>query len=170
MAQMQLTVEPVPAVAFIRKLATGCRVDLSFEIDNGSAWELELIAIEQDVYAADGTLLQRRGVEQDTRIGPGERQTLANPLPELSRGIPLVALVYRFAFRTSTGRLLPVAVRVRAIELTAPSELESTALPASAEAGDENDPVAPTPRQLTRAWFETLCGLGVYSMPAPAHR
>jgi hypothetical protein len=170
MAQMQLTVEPVPAVALIRKLATGCRVDLSFEIHNDSAWELELVAIEQDVYAADGSLLQRRGVEQDTRIGSGEQQTLANPLPELSRGIPLVALVYRFAFRTSTGKLLPVAVRVRAIELTAPTELERTASPAVAATGGENDPVAPTARQLTQAWFETLCGLGVYSLPAPAQQ
>jgi hypothetical protein len=169
MAQMQLTVEPVPAVAFIRQLATGCRVDLSFEIHNDSAWELELVAIEQDVYAADGSLLQRRGVEQDTRIAPGEQQTLANPLPELSRGVPLVALVYRFAFRTSTGKLLPVAVRVKAIELTAPTELEPTAPPTVAASG-ENDPVVPTARQLRRAWFETLCELGVYTMPAPAQQ
>jgi hypothetical protein len=170
MAQMQVTVEAVPAVAFIQKLATGCHVDLSFEIHNGSAWELELVAIEQDVYAAHGSLLQRRTVNQDTRIGPGEQRTLANPLPELSPGIAPAALVYGFAFRTSTGRVLPVAVSVRAIELATPTEPETTAPPRDAAAGGENDPVAPTPRQLTRAWFETLCELDVYSTPTSAHR
>ena len=163
MASTQLTVETVPAAVFVEERATGRRLDFSFEIRNRGANALELVAIEQDVYGEDGSLIQRRTVDEDAHIGSGERRTFSNPLPEFAAGTPLALLVYTFAFRTLAGDVRRWAIRVSPIERSA----QMSAAPLVSEpAGDEEHAVPPTPRQLARAWFETLYELGTYATPA----
>ena len=108
----RVKVEMVPA-ARSRSDGTADRpVDLSFSVSNDGGDELQLVAIEQDVYSTGRTLLRRRHVDARTRIGPGERRTVWNPIAWLPLSSPLATLVYTFTFRTAQGELPPLAVRI----------------------------------------------------------
>ena len=108
----RVKVETVPAALSGRDDATDRRVELSFRVSNDGGDELELVAIEQDVYGKGQGLLRRRRIYESTRIGPGERRTVGSPIAWLPLGIPLATLVYRFTFRTAAGELPPLAVSV----------------------------------------------------------
>ena len=84
----------------------------TFEIHNASGSELELFAIEQDVYTDDGSLLQRRTVNEASHMKPDARLTLRDPMPELDFDIPRVTLFYRLGFRTPAGRTWEVGIPV----------------------------------------------------------
>jgi hypothetical protein len=88
------------------------RVDLSFSVSNDGGDELQLVAIEQDVYGRGHGLLRRRRVDESTRIGPGERRTVGNPIAWRPLRIPLAMLVYTFTFRTAAGELPPLSISV----------------------------------------------------------
>lgn len=73
-------------------------LDLSFEIYNGSIWNVELVAIERDVRSADGSLLERRAVDANTPVRSGATRMIPNPMAESTVRVPLGTVVYRFAF------------------------------------------------------------------------
>lgn len=171
MASGQLTVETVPADIFVEERGTSRRLDFSFEIRNGGGEDIELLGIEQAVYDADGALVQPRLVDENgspvqavgargRRVGSGRYRLFRNPLPEFAAGTPLVRLVYRFHFRTPDGRAHRSAIRLSPVERGTPALApeQPPALPARPE-----QPCPPTPRQLARAWFETLYELPVYA-------
>jgi hypothetical protein len=123
MKPTQVTIEPVPEVVFIRELATSRRVDVAFAIHNLGGCELELVAVERNVRAEDGSLLERRTVDGNIRIAPGDRRVVSNPLSEFGRGIPLVSLVYTFAIRVPWDEMLYVPVAVAPIQGATPVQL-----------------------------------------------
>lgn len=118
---LQSTIETVPTMVHVEERAAECRADVSFHVRNDGADELELVAIEQDVYGADRGLLQRRRVGESTLIGPGEHRTIRRPMPEPTPGISLRRLVYTFFFRTCSGELPPLAVRISRLGPSAPA-------------------------------------------------
>jgi hypothetical protein len=173
MAPTQLTVEIIPASVSVEQRDGSRRLDFSFAIHNAGADDLELVAIEQDVYNTGGALIQLRLVdeagtpitadaEHGSRIASGESRTIPNPLPDLAPDTPLDALVYRLTFRTAAGRVLQSTIRLASITGYTPPQLTADPTPPTPAANDEQ-PNPPTPRQLTRSWFETLYALGVYA-------
>ena len=108
----RVRVETVPAALSGEDCTADRRVDLSFSVSNDGGDELQLVAIEQDVYGRGHGLLRRRMVDETTWIGPGERRTFANPIAWLPFVNPLATLVYTFTFRTAEGELTPLTVAV----------------------------------------------------------
>jgi hypothetical protein len=115
MTEVQATIGTLPTVAVISELVTSRNGDLAFEIHNGSKCELELVAIEQDVRAEDDSLLERRMVDVNMRMAPGDRRTVLNPISRFGNRIPLVSLVYTFAFRAPWGGPFYLPVRVASV-------------------------------------------------------
>jgi len=152
MTEVQVIIGAFPTAAPITEGATSQRVDLAFEIRNSSDHELDLVAIDQDVRSEDGSLMERRTVGTSMRIAPGDRRTVSNPISELGRRVPVVSLVYTFAFRAPWGGFLHLPVRVAPIRSAALAQLEPAAQPiGDATRADEGAP-APTRRQAARAW------------------
>ena len=119
MTEVQVTIGAFPTVAPTTEGTTSRWGDLAFEIHNGSEHEFDLVAIDQDVRSEDGSLLERRTVGTNMRIAPGDRRTVSNPISELGRRVPVVSLVYTFAFRAPWGGLLHLPVRVAPIRSAA---------------------------------------------------
>ncbi len=173
MAPTQLMVETVPAAVVVEEREGGRRLLFSFVLHNYGPDELELIGIQQDVYDEGGGLVRRRLVDESgspfrpraaerRRIGSGEHLTLPNPLAEFAAGTSLTELIYTFAFRTPAGVLVNAEIRVTPTAATT-SAAAAPQPRLDPSGGNEDQAAPPTPRQLVRAWFETLYGLGVYA-------
>ncbi len=166
MEGVHLTVETTPRSVLVEESGDSRLVEFSFVIENGGPDDLLLYAIDQDVYDAQGGLIQQRSAAVSVRVGGRERRTIRNPLPEFGQESPLAALVYTFAFRGSDDKLVHRTIGVLPVQ---PSGRTQYPPPNEQPAADDQTR-PPTPRQLAQAWFETLYALGVYTHPGAEAR